>query len=70
MTGGRQSKRISLIETLKRQKSPTSESSQSQGASQTQETSMPCHMKRGSYTKKKTAGDGDPDYSDDPSGEQ
>ena len=70
MTGGSQSKHISLIDTLKRQKSPTRGSSKSQAASQTKETYNPNHMHSGSHTKKRTAGDGDPDDSDDPSGEE
>ena len=55
MTGGSQSKSISLIDTVKRQKSSTRGSSKSQSASQTKETTKPCHMTRGSQTKKKTA---------------
>ena len=48
MTGGRQSKGISVFDTLKRQKSPTRRGCQSQSASQTKETSKPYHVKRGS----------------------
>ena len=64
MTGGRQSKGISILDTLKRQKSTTRGSSKSQSASQTKETLKQCHMNRGSYTKQKTVEDGDPDDSD------
>ena len=70
MTGGSQSKGISLSDTLKRQKSPTRGSYMSQSASQTKETSKPYHMKPGYNNKKKTAGDGDPDDPDNPSGEE
>ena len=71
MTGGRgQSKAISLIDTLKRQKSPTRGSIKSQSASQTIKTSKPSHMKRCSHTKNKTAADGAPDDLNDPSGEE
>ena len=69
MTGGSQSKGISLINTLERQKSPTRGSSKSQSASQNKETSKPSHMEMGSHAKKKTAGDEDPDDPDDPSAE-
>ena len=70
MTEASQSKGISVFDTLKRQKSTTRRSSKSQSASQTKETSKPCHMKWGSHTKKKTAGDADLNELDDSSGEE
>ena len=70
MTGGCQSKGISLIDTLERQKSAIRGSSESQSALQTKETSQPGHMKRCPHTNKKTEGEGDPDDPDDPAGQE
>ena len=70
MTEANQGEGISLFDTPKRKKSPSRGSSKSQSASQTTETSKPCNMKRGSHTEKTTRGDGDPDDSNDTSGEE
>ena len=70
MTGESQRNEISVFDTLKRQKSPTRGNSKFPSASQTQETSKPCHMKMGSHTKRKTVEDADPDDSDGPAGEE
>ena len=55
---------------FERTTSPTRGSSQSQSASPTKKPSEPCHMKRGTYSEKRTATGANPNDSDDFSGEQ